>query len=449
MAQYSLRLRRALSLSSSLLHQQQFQYIRPVSPFLSISPSILSSKQNAENPSFSFNSELQFFKSFRSSALAYRNQRSGPIDDQEIGPDTILFEGCDYNHWLITMDLPKEYTPEQKVEAYVRAATQVFGSEEEAKKRIYACSTSVYIGFQVECSEETSEKFKEVEGVVFVLPDSYIDPVNKEYGGDKYVNGTIIPRPPPIQYGRREGRSSDRRPRVQNRGPMQGDNSNFGPPQNPPAHQNYGPMGGQPPNQNYGMPLNPPIKGPQQNYGPAGGPPPQQNYGMPLNHPTPTQAPQQNYAPQRYPQGQYYGQQQNSPPGYNYGQQQNSSPGYNYGQPQNHPPHHGPSFTGHQNFGASGAINYGPTSAPGGWNDYQGGRRDFQQQDQRGYPSADQSSNQALGGPRQDMSPGYGQRYSNNAEELRFSQSGYENNMQGGEQRHHNTAAGVADQQRY
>lgn len=127
MAQYSFRLRRVLSLSSSLLYQQQFQCLRLVSPFTSISSSMLSSKQNVQNPSFSFNSELQFFKSFRSSAVSFRNQRSGPVDDQEIGPDTILFEGCDYNHWLITMDLPKEYSPEQKVEAYVRAATQVFG----------------------------------------------------------------------------------------------------------------------------------------------------------------------------------------------------------------------------------------------------------------------------------------------------------------------------------
>ena len=33
-------------------------------------------------------------------------------------------------------------------------------SSEEAKKKIYACSTTTYTGFQVECSEETSEKFK-------------------------------------------------------------------------------------------------------------------------------------------------------------------------------------------------------------------------------------------------------------------------------------------------
>lgn len=288
--------------------------------------------------------------------------------------------------------------------------------------------------------------------------------------GDKYVNGTIIPRPPPIQYGRREGRSFDRRPRVQNRGPMQGDNRNFGPPQNPPSHQNYVPLGGQPHQQNYGMPLNPPTQAPQQNYGP----PPQQNYGMPFN--PQTQGPQQNYAPQQNPQGQgqYYGQMQNAPPGHSYGQQQNSSPGYNYGEPQNLPSHHGPSFTdqqnygprgsnfpGQQNLGTSGAVNNGPTSSSGGWNDYQGGRRDFQQQDQRGHLSPDQrsfgqgqsyprdmSSNQGLGRPQQDMNPGYGQRYSDNAEEPRFSPGGYGNNMQGGEQTHHNTVDGTPDQVR-
>lgn len=63
---------------------------------------------------------------------------------------------------------------------------------EEAKKKIYALSTTTYQGFQVECTEETSEKF-----IVFVLPDSYIDPVNKRR---QYVNREIFPRPPPVHY---------------------------------------------------------------------------------------------------------------------------------------------------------------------------------------------------------------------------------------------------------
>lgn len=81
---------------------------------------------------------------------------------------------------------------------------------EEAKKRMYALSTTTYQGFQAVMTEEMSEKFhgslyrlsifqfllpidyeifvtqffgSGLPGVFFVLPDSYIDPVNKEYGG--------------------------------------------------------------------------------------------------------------------------------------------------------------------------------------------------------------------------------------------------------------------------
>ncbi|KAL9451566.1 hypothetical protein AB3S75_013179 [Citrus x aurantiifolia] len=41
-------------------------------------------------------------------------------DGDEITPDTILFEGCNYNHWLITMEFPKDPkpTPEEMVRTY-------------------------------------------------------------------------------------------------------------------------------------------------------------------------------------------------------------------------------------------------------------------------------------------------------------------------------------------
>ncbi|BAT82676.1 hypothetical protein VIGAN_03272500, partial [Vigna angularis var. angularis] len=54
---------------------------------------------------------------------------------------------------------------------------------EEAKQKIYACSTTTYTGFQAVMTEEESKKFEGLPGVIFVLPDSYIDPVNKQYGG--------------------------------------------------------------------------------------------------------------------------------------------------------------------------------------------------------------------------------------------------------------------------
>ncbi|KAK8475611.1 hypothetical protein V6N12_033730 [Hibiscus sabdariffa] len=56
------------------------------------------------------------------------------------------------------------------VRTYENICAQGLGiSVEEAKKRIYACSTSTYEGFQVLMSEEESEKFNDVPGVVFCV----------------------------------------------------------------------------------------------------------------------------------------------------------------------------------------------------------------------------------------------------------------------------------------
>ncbi|KAM7482160.1 hypothetical protein LguiB_006743 [Lonicera macranthoides] len=280
MSSLSLRLRRVLTLSSStLLHHHH-------KPLPSITPPHLSTTPQNPNPNPIHNLPSQSIRSFKSSTTSLSSRARQPYNrdnEDKFGPDDILFEGCDYNHWLITMDFPKDPkpTPEEMVETYVQTCAKVVGSVEEAKKRIYACSTTTYQGFQVEVSEEMSEKFQSLPGVVFVLPDSYIDPVNKEYGGDKYINGTIIPRPPPVQYGRTGGRYNDRnrefnRPNRQrgpyqqgnttygNQGPTHGDTRNFGQ-QIPPPQQNYGPprtfdrrdpmpMNNAPPNQsNFGQ----------------------------------------------------------------------------------------------------------------------------------------------------------------------------------------------------
>ncbi|CAM8989661.1 unnamed protein product [Rhodiola kirilowii] len=200
-------------------------------------------------------------RSFKSTPVSYLSSRTmnrNDRDEEKLDPDAILFEGCDYNHWLITMDFPKDPkpTPEEMVETYVQTCAKGLNiSVEEAKKKIYACSTTTYQGFQALMTEAESEQFQGLPGVVFILPDSYIDPVNKEYGGDKYINGTIIPRPPPVQYNR--GRNDRNRSRDNNQrgppgnfnnqqGPMQGDGRNFGPPRNMPQ-QNYGPPGQVPP----------------------------------------------------------------------------------------------------------------------------------------------------------------------------------------------------------
>ncbi|ESW26302.1 hypothetical protein PHAVU_003G107700 [Phaseolus vulgaris] len=126
--------------------------------------------------------------------------------------ETILLDGCDYEHWLIVMEFPDNPKPSEDhmVNAYVKTLAHVLGSEEEAKKKIYSVSTSTYTGFGALISEELSYKVKDLPGVLWVLPDSYLDVPNKDYGGDLFVDGKVIPRP---QYRYSERQPSRSRPR--------------------------------------------------------------------------------------------------------------------------------------------------------------------------------------------------------------------------------------------
>ncbi|KAJ6819717.1 multiple organellar RNA editing factor 9, chloroplastic [Iris pallida] len=148
-----------------------------------------------------FSPSLQRRRSVRAAAVDgdYSSRRSSSSSSEP--RETIMLPGCDYNHWLIVMEFPKDPAPtrEQMIDCYLNTLATVVGSMEEAKKSMYAFSTTTYTGFQCLVSEETSEKFKGknaslwLPGVLWVLPDSYIDVKNKDYGGDKYINGEIIP----------------------------------------------------------------------------------------------------------------------------------------------------------------------------------------------------------------------------------------------------------------
>ncbi|CAA7410512.1 unnamed protein product [Spirodela intermedia] len=112
-----------------------------------------------------------------------------------------LFPGCDYEHWLIVMDKPggEGATKQQMIDCYIQTLSKVLGSEEEAKKKIYNVSCERYFGFGCEIDEETSNKLEGLPGVLFVLPDSYVDPENKDYGAELFVNGEIVQRSPERQ----------------------------------------------------------------------------------------------------------------------------------------------------------------------------------------------------------------------------------------------------------
>lgn len=134
--------------------------------------------------------------------ISHRTKINCAINDSSSSrapKETILLPGCDYEHWLIVMEFPKDPKPssEEMIDTYIKTLAKVVGSEEEAKKKIYALSTTTYTGFQANISEELSEKCKGLPGVLWVLPDSYIDVPNKDYGGDKFVDGKVIPRPQP------------------------------------------------------------------------------------------------------------------------------------------------------------------------------------------------------------------------------------------------------------
>ncbi|PKU62129.1 multiple organellar RNA editing factor 2, chloroplastic-like [Dendrobium catenatum] len=129
----------------------------------------------------------------------------------EKGP---LFSGCDYEHWFIVMDNLglENATKEQLIDCFIKTLAKVVGSEEEATKKIYSVSFRRFFCFGCEIDEETSDKLVGLPGVFFVLPDSYVDAENQDYGGELFVNGQIVKRSP-----ERQEALSQRLQRAQNR----------------------------------------------------------------------------------------------------------------------------------------------------------------------------------------------------------------------------------------
>ncbi|KAJ8620543.1 hypothetical protein MRB53_029072 [Persea americana] len=132
--------------------------------------------------------------------------------------ETILLDGCDYEHWLIVMEFSENPKPseDEMIASYVKTLVAVVGSEEEAKKKIYSVCTTTYTGFGALISEELSYKVKGLPGVLWVLPDSYLDVPNKDYGGDLFVDGKVIHRPQ-FRFNERQNVRNRPRPRYDKR----------------------------------------------------------------------------------------------------------------------------------------------------------------------------------------------------------------------------------------
>ncbi|XP_021607808.1 multiple organellar RNA editing factor 8, chloroplastic/mitochondrial [Manihot esculenta] len=316
--------------------------------------------------------------------------------------ETILLDGCDFEHWLVVLEKPDDnLTRDEIIDSYIKTLAMVVGSEEEARKKIYSVSTRCYFAFGALVSEELSYKIKELPRVRWVLPDSYLDVKNKDYGGEPFIDGKAVPYDPKYheEWIRNNARANERnrrndRPRnfdrsrnferrrenMQNRDfqntraapmdnqGMQNPASNMaGMPQNsasgpggppPPPHNNY--MGGSPPPpQNNYMGGSPPP--PQNNYMGRPPPPPPNNYmGGPPPPPPPS-----NYmgGPPPPPPNNYMGGPPPPPPLNNYMGPQNTG-----GIPQN-------------NYGNSSPNNVGGMPQSPGWSsnmqqNFQDGRSD-------------------------------------------------------------------------
>ncbi|XWS16902.1 hypothetical protein CRYUN_Cryun33cG0021400 [Craigia yunnanensis] len=193
--------------------------------------------------------------------------------------ETILLDGCDFEHWLVVLEPPKEdATRDDIIDSYIKTLAQVVGSEEEARMKIYSVSTRHYYAFGALVSEEVSYKIKELPGVRWVLPDSYLDVKNKDYGGEPFINGQAVPYDPKYheEWVRNNARANERnrrndRPRNYDRSrnyerrrenmqPRDNQNRELPPPNQ--GMQNFVPntsgmppnMGGMPPNNMGGMP---------------------------------------------------------------------------------------------------------------------------------------------------------------------------------------------------
>ncbi|KAJ4981462.1 hypothetical protein NE237_032299 [Protea cynaroides] len=206
--------------------------------------------------------------------------------------ETILLDGCDFEHWLIVMEKPEgEPTRDEIIDSYIKTLATVVGSEEEARMKIYSVSTRHYFAFGALVSEELSYKLKELPKVRWVLPDSYLDVKNKDYGGEPFINGQAVPYDPKYheEWVRNNARANERsrrndRPRnfdrsrnfERRRENMQNHDSGFQNRERPPMPN----MGGSPPNMG-GAPPNPmPNMGePPRN--------PMPNMGGPLRNPMP------------------------------------------------------------------------------------------------------------------------------------------------------------------
>ncbi|XP_050220076.1 multiple organellar RNA editing factor 8, chloroplastic/mitochondrial-like [Mercurialis annua] len=225
------------------------------------------------------------------STRATRSSLNDPSPNWSNRPpkETILLDGCDFEHWLVVMEPPVgDPTRDEIIDSYIKTLAAVVGSEEEARMKIYSVSHRCYFAFGALVSEELSYKIKELPRVRWVLPDSYLDVKNKNYGGEPFIDGKAVPYDPKYheEWIRNNARANERNKRPRNpdrrttttydrrrEGMQNRDFQNTTPPMGNQSFQNSQSNMGMP---NQGMQNTPSNMAgmPQSNMGRPGGPPP-------------------------------------------------------------------------------------------------------------------------------------------------------------------------------
>jgi hypothetical protein len=318
------------------------------------------------------------------------------------------------------------------IDSYIKTLAQVVGSEEEARQKIYSVSTRHYFAFGALVSEELSFKLKELPKVRWVLPDSYLDVKNKDYGGEPFINGEAVPYDPKYheEWVRNNARANERSRR--NDRPRNFDRSrnferrrenmqNFQNRDAPPGQQGFN---SPPPGLNPGSMPPPPPAGQNRGNNPPP-PPPPYTQGGPSNYQSQMQNPQAAYIPGRSPQMQnpqsaYNPQMQNPQAGYTQGgapQMPNQQTGYTPGSTPNMP-------NQQSGYMPSSPANYqqgGPAGYQGGPAGHQGGNQVYPGSNMPSGPGpAHPGSNPGYQGGNEPSRDGYGYP------------GGYNNSAQGG-----------------
>ncbi|XP_042509378.1 multiple organellar RNA editing factor 7, mitochondrial isoform X1 [Macadamia integrifolia] len=104
-------------------------------------------------------------------------------------------EGCDYEHWFVLMEPPKGYPlRDEIIDVYIQTLAMALGSSvEAAKESIYSVSTKYYYAFGCRVPEKLTCKIRSLPNVRWVLPDSYLNANENDYGGEPFVDGKAVP----------------------------------------------------------------------------------------------------------------------------------------------------------------------------------------------------------------------------------------------------------------